>query len=123
VQKGYRRQIRFQLGEIDTVYTYIEPLAEQENYVRDYIILSKAPGPNNNVILFIISFHQIGRIEIIKHIVDYPLLHQLESHIHTVNTVLPKYFEALLEVKGYEETALETKMLHFYKIPSDFKLK
>jgi hypothetical protein len=121
--KGYIRQIRFQKGDIDTIYTYVEPLIEQNNYVKDYIILSKVPGPNNNVILFIISFHQIGRMETIKNIVDYSLLKQLELHLREVNNFSLKYFEALLEVQGYEETALKTKILHFYEIPSDFQLK
>ena len=125
IQKSYVREIRFQKDDIDTVYTYIEPLKEQKNYVRDYIILSKVPGPNNTVILFIISFHQIGRMEIIKNIVDYSLLQQLEERIYAVYVynIIPKYFEALLEVEGYEETALKTKLLHIYEIPSDFKLK
>lgn len=33
---------------------------------HDYVLVSKVPGPNDNVFLFIVSFMFLGRIETIK---------------------------------------------------------
>jgi len=117
------RYIKVRDQKIDTTYTFIDSGLNLKKFVTDYVILSKVPGPQNNVFLFIISFHQTGRIEVVKKITDNTLLEQLKEKIIAINNSIPDYFEMLLEVKGFEQTAMVTEIKHFYEISSDFHLK
>jgi hypothetical protein len=87
---------------------------KNSNYVKDYVILTKLPGPDENNILFIISFHQLGRLTVIDKITDPVQIKEFEKETRSILPEIPKYFEMLIEVKGYRETAMEMEILHFY---------
>ncbi|MBN2105135.1 hypothetical protein JW835_13935 [bacterium] len=114
------RQIRFYNHTIDTTYTYVHPSSNASHYVRDYVIVSLVPGPQNNVFLFIVSFHQISRIEVLKFLVEPLLLNKLREDITAMHGPVPAYFEMLIEVEGYGETVLYTKIKHFYALSSEY---
>ncbi len=103
---------------IVTVYNF--EYDKDSNYVKDYVILSKLPGPNTSHILFIISFHQIGRLRVIDMLADSEKMETFKDQIRIHSPELPQYFEALVEVNGYKETAMNTRILHFYPIESNF---
>ncbi|NQT25311.1 hypothetical protein HQ585_08150 [candidate division KSB1 bacterium] len=116
IPKSSLRQIRFYNNEIDTTYTFIHPGSNENKYTKDYVIFSLVPGPQDNICLFVVSFHQIGRMEVIKKIIENSSLNRLYEEITALNGSVPPYFEMLLEVEGYEETALYTHIKHFYEI-------
>ena len=47
---------------------------------------------------------------------------KFEEDVRTLMPSMPKYFEMLIEVKGYKETAMEMKILHLYPADSQFYL-
>ncbi len=109
-------------GKLDTVY-YCEIYQRTEKLAnRDYVVISKVPGPNGNSLLFIISFFTIGRLKIIEVLTNMNLLSQLEENIRSVHKRIPKYFEMLLEVKGFKETGLKTELKHFFELPNEFQI-
>jgi len=95
---------------------------KKTNYVKDYVILTKLLGPNSNNILFIISFHQLGRLKVIKMLTDPVQMKKFEDQIRTLAPSMPEHFEMLIEVKGYKETAMEMNILHLYPAESQFYL-
>jgi hypothetical protein len=123
--KGIERKLRIFNDDIDSVYTFIDPELTRNNFVRDYVILSKAPGPLNNVIFFIISFHHIGRLEIIRLLTDKELYKEIENKItaNVTDGTMPEHFEVVFEISGYDETALVTDVKHFHKLPAQFILR
>jgi len=123
--KGILRKIRITHGYLDSVYTFIDPEITRNNFVRDYVILSMAPGPINNVIFFIISFHHIGRLEIIRILTDKQLYKEIEKKFiaNFSDGTMPEYFEVVLEISGYDDTALFSNVKYFNKLPSEFILR
>ncbi len=95
---------------------------EETKYVRDYAILMKLPGPHQSQLLFIVSFHQIGRLTVIKMLTNPNRLEHFEKQIQERVSFLPQYFEILIEVKGYEETSMEMDIVHIYPVDSEFML-
>ena len=123
--KGIERKIHIAHDNLDSVYTFIDPELTRKKFVRDYVILSKAPGPLNNVIFFIISFHHIGRLEIIRILTAKELYKEIEKKftVNVTDGIMPEYFEAVLEISGYDETALVIDVKHYYEIPAEFILR
>ncbi|UCE06848.1 MAG: helix-turn-helix domain-containing protein [bacterium] len=109
-----------QNDSIEDVYKFI--YNDDTKYVQDYVILIKLPGPNFNKMLFIISFHQIGRLKIIEVLADPIQMRKFENEFRTLMPSMPTYFEMLIEVKGYKETAMNMKILHIYPAGSQFEL-
>ena len=109
-----------QIDSTNDIYKFV--YNEKTNYVQDYVILTKLPGPGSNDMLYIISFHQIGRLKVVKMLADPDQMRRFEEQIKTFTPSMPKYFEMLIEVKGYKETALEMNILHFYPSESQFYL-
>ena len=66
------QKIELSYTDMDTTLSLVE--SEDTNYIKDYVVVSKLPGPNNNALLSIISMHQIGRMEVVK------MLTQLKSY-------------------------------------------
>lgn len=119
----YRRKIRVQESGFDTTYQFIDPITETGQYTKDYVLLSRIPGPSGNELLFIISFLHIGRTEVIRTLVDKKAIKDLEKQIKSELGQLPQYFEMLIEVEGFERTALKTSLLHVYELPNDFQIR
>ncbi len=109
-----------QNDSINNIYYFVHN--DKINYVKDYVILTKLPGPNFNNMLYIISFHQIGRLTVINMLADPIQMRKFEDEFRTLMPSMPTYFEMLIEVKGYKETAMNTKILHIYPADSQFEL-
>jgi len=109
-----------QNDSIKNIYNFV--YNKKTNYVKDYVILTKLLGPNSNNMLFIISFHQIGRLKVIKMLADPDQMKKFEEEVSTLMPSMPKHFEMLIEVKGYKDTAMEMNILHLYPADSQFFL-
>ncbi len=110
--KLFNRKISVKHSSIDSSYTYISPIFHQNLYTRDYVVLAKATGPQQNKILYIVSFHQIGRKEIVK-CLTVPDKHEtMMKKIQTqVNDPL-KDFLVLFEVEGYRKAPYRKEIKH-----------
>jgi hypothetical protein len=111
------RHIRVTATGIDTLYQVIFQYDKKSALNSDYVLISKVPGPNNNIFLFIISFQPLGRLETIKILTQNRLYHQLLSEIQLITNNITPFFELLIEVKGYEEKGFETVVKHFFPLP------
>jgi len=110
------RNIRVTADGIDTLYQVIFQYDQVSALNSDYVLITKVPGPNNNIFLFIISFQSLGRLEIIKMLTQEKLHAQLVSEIKQFEQDSSPFFELLIEVNGYEETGFESKVIHFFPI-------
>lgn len=75
----------------------------------DYAVVSKMPGPNQNVIYFFSSCHDIGIIESVKYFT------QLDSLNNYTKDVLKNatYFKAIFQTEGIARTGITYKMMEF----------
>jgi hypothetical protein len=115
------QKIEIKYPDIDTTFALYEK--QETNYIKDYVAVSKLPGPNKNILLFIISMHQIGRMELMKMLTDFESFENVKAEISQKYKSLPKYFEMIFEVEGYKETAMKIKLLHFFPITQDFQVQ
>jgi hypothetical protein len=114
--------IEVKTSEIDTLYPIILSENKSRHLETDYVVVSKIPGPRNNVILFICSFSSMGRLKLIETLTSAKMLSELEQNILKTNNRTPKYFEMLVKVSGFLDRGLETTIMHFFELPSDFVL-
>ncbi len=112
------RYIQLTTPVIDTLYQVAFHYDQDAGLNTDYVLVSKVLGPNDNVLLFFVSFIPLGRIETIKMFTDSKLLYQVEQEIQFFSEEYTQYFEMLIEVKGYEEKGFETKIKHFFPLSS-----
>ena len=96
---------------------------EHTKYVQDYVVLMKIPGPHQSQLLFIVSFHQIGRLTTIQMLTNPTRMKQFQERVENVMSFLPRYFEMLIQVKGYEETSMEMEIVSIYPVDPEFMLK
>jgi len=111
------RHIRVTAAGIDTLYQVIFQYDQIAALNSDYVLVSKVPGPNDNIFLFIVSFLPLGRLETIKMLTHYNLYSQLISEIQLISEKITPFFELLIEVKGYEEKGFESRVKHFFPLP------
>lgn len=109
-----------QNDSIKNIYHFVHN--DKTNYVKDYVILTKLLGPNSNNMLFIISFHQIGRLTVINMLTDPIQIRKFEEDVSTFMPSMPEYFEMLIEVRGYKKTGMEMKIMHLYPSEPQFYL-
>lgn len=121
-QQHPERSIRIQTSEMDTLYHLTFHYGETSALNSDYVLVSKVPGPNNNVFLFIVSFLPLGRIETVKLLTENDLLKRLETEIRSIREDITPYFEMLIEVKGIEDKGFETRVKHFIPLSSEYKI-
>jgi len=117
-QRHPQRYIHVTTAKIDTIYYLTFHYGQTLALNNDYVLVSKVPGPNYNVILFIVSFLPLGRLETIKMLTDKNLLDQLKIEVESSAETFTPYFEMLIEVKGYAEKGFETNVKHFFSLAS-----
>jgi hypothetical protein len=115
-QRHPERHIRVVNSKLDTLYQLNFHYGEASALNSDYVLVSRVPGPIDNVFLFIISFLPLGRIEAIKMLTNEDLFSQLTAELRQASIQITPYFEMLIEVKGQEEKGFETKIKHFFPL-------
>jgi hypothetical protein len=114
--------IRVKTAEIDTLYPIVLSVNKSRMLETDYVVVSKVPGPRNNVILFICSFSSMGRLKLVETLTSAEMITELEQTVLKEKKKLPKYFEMLVKVSGFLDTGLEATVMHFLELPADFEL-
>ena len=83
---------------------------------RDFPIVIKETGPNNNSFLFFISIHDLGNISTVKYFTKKNNVKIFFEKIKTNN------FIALFETRGYRREDFSIKLLHVKKLPKKLEL-
>ena len=85
----------------------------------DLALALKLPGPGNNSIFILASYHSLGTPEIANYLTNPNTLRDLEKKFQDKYGKMPQYFELLFRVVGIDKTAYDTELLIFNKITDD----
>jgi hypothetical protein len=87
---------------------------------EDLVLACKLPGPNNNSIFIIASYHSLGAPTIASYFASPALRLNLEQKFIEKYQSIPPYFEVLFRVTGIDKIPYSTEILIFNKITSDY---
>ena len=82
----------------------------------DLVLALKLPGPSDNSIFIIASYHSLGAPEITNYLVSTNKRKGLEQIFMKKYQKIPKYFEVLFRVVGIDKTAYTTEILIYNEI-------
>lgn len=85
----------------------------------DLVLTLKLPGPENNSIFIIASYHSLGAPEVANYLVNPETRTELENMLINKYNKVPQYFELLFRVSGIDKTAYKTDLLIFNEIIKD----
>ena len=94
-------------GEIKEFETKLHSSGPNE----DLILVLKMPGPNNNVIMLIASYHSLGAPEVANYLTDQANRGELDNLLRRADGRYPEYFEILFKVIGIDKTAYSREIL------------
>ena len=83
---------------------------------EDLVLALKLPGPDNNSIFIIASYHSLGAPEIVKFMTNLSMRKPMDDLFVEKFGEVPKYFEALFRVTGIDKTAYNTEILILNRI-------
>ncbi len=86
---------------------------------EDLVLALKLPGPADNSIFIIASYHSLGAPEVVNFLVNEPTRNFVEQKFRDKYGKTPKYFEILFRVTGIDKTAYNTEMLIYNEIAED----
>ncbi|UCF62731.1 MAG: hypothetical protein JSW33_09065, partial [bacterium] len=86
---------------------------------EDLILALKLPGPANNSIFIIASYHSLGAPEIANYLTNPGTVFELENKFTEKYGNVPQYFELLFRVTGIDKTAYNTELLIYNKISKE----
>jgi hypothetical protein len=85
---------------------------------EDLVLALKLPGPAENTIFIIASYHSLGAPEIADYLTSASKRVALEDLFRSKYGQIPKYFEILFRVTGIDKTAYNSEILICNKITS-----
>jgi hypothetical protein len=103
-------------NEGDTIQTFNPRDLIGGNYQKDYGVILKLVGPNNNIIMFLIGFDEVGVIEAAKASADLGLYNTISKKYNLEKVTSPFLFELVLEAEGIEQTGFKSEVKFFSKI-------
>jgi hypothetical protein len=83
---------------------------------EDLVLALKLPGPADNSIFIIASYHSLGAPEIANYLTDPVTCIDLEQKFLEKYQQVPHYFELLFRVTGIDKTAYDTELLIYNQI-------
>lgn len=86
---------------------------------EDLVLALKLPGPANNSIFIIASYHSLGSPEIANYLTNTSTRMDLEKRFKEKYDKVPQYFEILFRVTGIDKTAYSTEVLIYNEITKD----
>jgi len=86
---------------------------------EDLVLALKLPGPLNNSIFIIASYHSLGAPEISNFLINPSTQLNLEKKFQEKCGYMPQYFEILFRVTGIDKTAYNTELLIYEEIPKE----
>ena len=101
----------------DTVDTKIfETSLHSRGPNEDLVLALKLPGPADNSIFIIASYHSLGAPEIVNYLINQKTRGELERSLREKFNEVPRYFEILFRVTGIDKTAYNTDILVLNKL-------
>ena len=88
---------------------------------RDYCIFAKVPGPSDNIIMLFISFHATGTCGGTEFLTHPVTMQRTEDILKKKYGEVPKFFEILFEVHGFNRINLKSEIKDFFQIDSTAK--
>jgi hypothetical protein len=82
----------------------------------DLVLALKLPGPANNSIFIIASYHSLGAPEIANYLTNPETRKELEKNFQEKFNKIPQYFELLFRVTGIDKTAYNTELLIYNEL-------
>jgi hypothetical protein len=86
------------------------------NYQKDYSIIVKLMGSNDNTILLLTGFSEIGITESIELATDSKLVTKIEHSINKNVSNIPSSFELVSEAEGVHYTVLRSSIKYFHSM-------
>ena len=86
---------------------------------EDLVVVMKLPGPADNFIFIIASYHSLGAPEIANYLTDKDSREELSSLFEAKYNRQPKYFEMLFRVVGIDKTAYSREVLVINEIVTE----
>lgn len=86
---------------------------------EDLVLAIKMPGPVNNSIFIICSYHSLGAPEIANYLLSVDRRQELENKFVNTFGKVPDYFEVLFRVTGIDRTAYNTEILVYDEIQKE----
>ena len=86
---------------------------------EDLVLALKLPGPSDNSIMIIASYHSLGAPEIASYLTTAATRTELEDKFRSEFKKVPQYFELLFRVTGIDKTAYNTELLIFNEITEE----
>ena len=83
---------------------------------EDLVLALKLPGPEDNSIMIICSYHSLGAPEVANYLVNPETRSEVEKKFEEKFYRMPEYFEVLFRVTGIDKTAYNTEILIFNEI-------
>ncbi len=102
--------------EKDSLYYYTIDDKYDSLARRDFPVVIKQAGPNNNSFMFFISIHDLGNISTVKYFTNSKTVQEF------TNKVGNKNFIALFESRGYRREDFSIKLLHLNLLPKKIEL-
>ena len=111
-------KIIYSLPDSNSVRIF-ETSLHSEGPNEDLVLALKLPGPSNNPIFIIASYHSLGAPEIAYYLTNPGMRGKLLEKFMGKFNRIPKYFEVLFRVSGIDKMAYNTEILIFNEISAD----
>ncbi len=102
-----------------TSASIFETTLHSEGPNEDLVLALKLPGPINNSIFIIASYHSLGAPEIAHYLTEPRLKASLLDQFQKKFSHVPRYFEILFRVSGIDKTAYKTEPIILNEISAD----
>ena len=107
---------------LDTTFQYKSPKDIKTGYLKDFALVTKLHGPNENIILLFTATHDIGQSATVSSFLSEEFLQNFEDNFK--NKKNPhKLFEAIFEVQGFRRTGFHPNLVQFHELPDSFVIK
>jgi hypothetical protein len=95
---------------------------EPPMFHREYSMIAKIPGPNNNVILVLCGFNYIGVENALKTITIPERLKKCEANLKKEFGNIPSFFEIVYQVEGFPKNSMYCNFLAAFEIPENYSI-
>ncbi|MEL6720153.1 MAG: helix-turn-helix domain-containing protein [Bacteroidota bacterium] len=93
-----------------------EPSGDPNGTHKDYGLIAKYPGPNNNTIFLFADLWDSATSVSLSSLTTISKMKEVEAYMSAQLGYVPKYFEILLEVNGVDRVGFEAEILHLYEL-------
>ncbi|MBD3375770.1 hypothetical protein GF406_12105 [candidate division KSB1 bacterium] len=91
-------------------------------YHREYSMIAKMPGPNNNVILILCGFNYIGVEMALKTVAIPERLKECEANLIKEFDSIPSFFEMVYQVEGFPKNSMYCNFLAAFEISENYSI-